>query len=69
MLGLFCFALAALGAPLKSKLRLEKENSVLRHQLIVLRQRTVASIDESRKIPASWACLTLRSTDQLAAGT
>jgi hypothetical protein len=39
MIGLFCFALAVLGAPFKSKLRLEAENAVLRHQLIVLRRR------------------------------
>ena len=39
MIGLFCFALAMLGSPFKSKLRLEAENAVLRHQLIVLRRR------------------------------
>src|ERR1700692_2122717 len=39
MIGLFCFALAALASPFKSKLRLEAENAVLRHQLIVLRRR------------------------------
>src|ERR1700749_624129 len=39
MIGLFCFALAALASPFKSKLRLEAENAVLRHQLIVLRHR------------------------------
>jgi hypothetical protein len=37
MIGLFCFALAVLTSPFKSKLRLEAENAVLRHQLIVLR--------------------------------
>ena len=31
--------LAVLGSPFKSKLRLEAENAVLRHQLIVLRRR------------------------------
>jgi len=36
---LFCFALAVLASPFKSKLRLEAENAVLRHQLIVLRRR------------------------------
>src|SRR5215813_1536523 len=36
MIGLFCFALAVLASPFKSKLRLEAENAVLRHQLIVL---------------------------------
>src|ERR1700720_201882 len=39
MIGLFCFALAVLASPFKSKLRLEAENTVLRHQLIVLRRR------------------------------
>jgi transposase InsO family protein len=39
MIGLFCFALAVLASPFKSKLRLEAENAVLRHQLMVLRRR------------------------------
>src|SRR5258708_5002662 len=39
MIGLFCFALAVLAWPFRSKLRLEAENAVLRHQLIVLRRR------------------------------
>jgi hypothetical protein len=39
MIGLLCFVLAVLALPFKSKLRLEAENAVLRHQLIVLRQR------------------------------
>src|SRR6201991_2438366 len=39
MIGLFCFALAVLASPFKSKLRLAAENAVLRHQLIVLRHR------------------------------
>src|SRR5882762_2680907 len=39
MIGLLCFALAILASPFKSKLRLEAENAVLRHQLIVLRRR------------------------------
>jgi hypothetical protein len=37
MIGLLCFALAGLTSPFKSKSRLEAENAVLRHQLIVLR--------------------------------
>ena len=36
MIGLLCFVLAS---PFKSKLRLEAENAVLRHQLIILRRR------------------------------
>jgi len=39
MIGLFCFALAVLASPFRSKLGLEAENTVLRHQLIVLRRR------------------------------
>ena len=39
MFGLFCFVLAVLVAPFKSKGRLEAENAVLRHQLIVLRRK------------------------------
>jgi hypothetical protein len=39
MIGLFCFVLAVLASPFKSKLRLEAENTVLRHQVIVLRRR------------------------------
>ena len=38
MIGLFCFALAFLASPFRSKLRLEAEHAVLRHQLIVLRR-------------------------------
>src|SRR5260370_2250099 len=39
MIALICFVLAVLASPFKSKLRLEAENAVLRHQLIVLRRR------------------------------
>jgi hypothetical protein len=39
MIGLFCFVLAVLASPFKSKSRLEAENAVLRHELIVLRRR------------------------------
>jgi hypothetical protein len=39
MIGLLCFVLAVLASPFKSKLRLEAENAVLRHQLNVLRRR------------------------------
>src|ERR1700694_5467966 len=39
MIGLWCFVQAVLASPFKSKLRLEAENAVLRHQLIVLRRR------------------------------
>src|SRR6202140_5360967 len=39
MIGLLYFALAVLASPFKSKLRLQAENAVLRHQLNVLRCR------------------------------
>src|SRR6202158_2851434 len=39
MIGLFCFVLAILASPFKSKSRLEAENAVLRYQLIVLRRK------------------------------
>jgi transposase InsO family protein len=39
MIGLLCFFLAVLASPFKSKIRLEAENAVLRHQLIVLRRK------------------------------
>src|ERR1700688_1991660 len=39
MIGILCFVLAALGSPFKSKLRLEAENAVLRHQLNILSRK------------------------------
>src|ERR1700730_17988230 len=39
MIGPLCFVLAGLASPFKSKMRLEPENVMLRHQLIVLRRR------------------------------
>jgi transposase InsO family protein len=39
MIGLIWFVLAVLASPFKSKTRLEAENAVLRHQLIVLRRK------------------------------
>jgi hypothetical protein len=38
MIGLLCFVLAAVASQFKSKMRLEAENAVLRHQLIVVRR-------------------------------
>src|SRR5258708_22673878 len=38
MIRLFCFVLAVVVSTFKSKVRLEAENAVLRHQLIVLRR-------------------------------
>jgi hypothetical protein len=39
MIALIWLLLAVLASPFKSKLRLEAENAVLRHQLIVLRRK------------------------------
>jgi hypothetical protein len=39
MVALLCFLLTLLASPFKSKTRLEAENAVLRHQLIVLHRK------------------------------
>jgi len=39
MVELLCFFLAVLAAPFKSRRRLEAENAVLRHQLIIFRRK------------------------------
>ena len=39
MIGLLCFIVAVLVSAFKSKSRLEAENAMLRHQLIVLRRK------------------------------
>jgi hypothetical protein len=39
MFSLFCFLLAILASPFKSKSRLDAENAALRRQLIVLRRK------------------------------
>src|SRR3979409_1821048 len=39
MIGLLCFVVAVLASPFKSKMRLEAENAMLRHQLVVLRRK------------------------------
>jgi hypothetical protein len=39
MIALIWFVLAALASPFKSEIRLEAENAVLRHQVIVLRRK------------------------------
>src|SRR5215471_5433803 len=44
MIRLLCFVLAVLAASIKSKMTLEAENAVLRHQLTVLRRRLQARI-------------------------
>ena len=49
MIGLLCFVLAVLAAPIKSKIRLEAENAVLRHQLTVLRRRLQGRVQLTNK--------------------
>src|SRR5665648_560656 len=44
MFALFCFILAVLAAPFKSKSRLEAENAALRRQLVVLRRKVQGRI-------------------------
>jgi hypothetical protein len=44
MFALFCFVLAVLASPFKSKSRLEAENAALRHQLIVLRRKMLGRV-------------------------
>jgi hypothetical protein len=39
MIALISFVLAVLASPFKSKSRLEAQNAVLRHQLIILRRK------------------------------
>jgi hypothetical protein len=38
MIGLLCFGLPVLASPFRSKVRLEAENAVPRHQLIILKR-------------------------------
>jgi hypothetical protein len=45
MIWLLCFVLAVSAAPIKSKLRLEAENAVLRHQLRERLNRECASVE------------------------
>jgi hypothetical protein len=49
MITLLCFVVAVLSAPFKSKSRLEAENAVLRHQLIVLRRKMQGRIRLTNK--------------------
>jgi hypothetical protein len=44
MFSLFCFVLALLASPFKSKSRLEAENAALRLQLVVLRRKVQGRI-------------------------
>ena len=58
MIGLLCFVLAVLAWPFKSKLRLEAENAVLRHQLIVLKRRLHGRVRLTNHDPCSlFSCI------------
>jgi|SRR5450432_2784165 len=49
MVALICFVLAVLVSAFKSKSRLEAENAVLRHQLIVLQRKIILALRLFRK--------------------
>jgi hypothetical protein len=51
MFALFCFVLAILASPFKSKSRLEAENAALRHQLIVLRRKLQSRVRLTNTLP------------------
>jgi hypothetical protein len=51
MIALICFVLAVLASPFKSKSRLEAENAVLRHQLIVLRRKVRQAYEQRPLVP------------------
>jgi hypothetical protein len=51
MIAFICFVLAVLTSPFKSKSRLDAENAVLRHQLIVLRRRGRARAQPTNRPP------------------
>src|SRR5215831_18462180 len=51
MIRLLCFVLAVLAASIQSKMKLEAENAVLRHQLTVFAQSSVAKYMVKRRGP------------------
>ena len=57
MIGLLCFVVAVLALPFKSKLRLQAENAVLRHQLNVLRRRPHGRLRLTNKFAGSSSSL------------
>ena len=62
MIARLCFVLAVLGAPFKSKSRLEAENAALRHQLIVLRRKVQGRVrltNNDRWFPSILQVLTI----------
>src|ERR1035437_763594 len=76
MFGLFCFVLAGLTSPFKSKSRLEAENAALRHQLIVLRRKVQGRVRLTtndrwlfiqlyRWVPSIWQVVTIVQPETL----
>ena len=63
MIGLLCFVLAVLASPFKSKSRLEAENAVLRHPLIVLRRRLRVALSLPPTIAGSSSDVSMVSID------
>lgn len=61
MFGLFCFALAVLASPFKSKNRLEAENAALRHQWIVLPRKMLSRV----RLTADFIATTCGSRDSV----
>src|SRR3977135_3287540 len=55
MIALIRFVLALLASPFKSKSRLEAENAMLRHQLIVLQRRGAVAFTSRMGIAFSWS--------------
>jgi hypothetical protein len=62
MIGLFRFVLNVLASPFKSKLRLEAENAVLRHQLIILRRRLHGPVRLARIDGSLFSCIVVSIT-------
>ncbi len=54
MVALLCFLLTLLASPFKSKPRLEAENAVLRHQLIVLQRQVRGRVQFTIRSLKKW---------------
>jgi len=57
MIALLCFVLVVLVSPFKSRSRLEAENAVLRHQLIVLRRRVQGRVRLTNGRGSGWSAM------------
>ena len=63
MVALLCFMFAILASPFKSKIRLEAENTALRHQLIVLRRQVCGRVRHQQRPLALRPALSVVSVD------